>query len=201
MRIRYPVAAAPVLAAAALLAAGCGGGSKAPGIANIGTSTTDSSSSSGGSGSDGTKARNGAAFSSCMRAHGIRNFPDPSSSGNLEINPSMGINPDSATFQAAQKACQKKLDIKPPSAAEQARMQEQALKFSACMRAHGVPKFPDPTFSNGGMRVKIEAGSGIDPSSPQFQAAQKACQDLIPGAKTGHAPRGSNQSGGGTLAP
>jgi hypothetical protein len=49
--------------------------------------------------------------------------------------------------------------------------------FSARMRSHGLPKFPDPTFSNGGVGIELDRSSGIDPSSPQFRAAQTACQE------------------------
>jgi hypothetical protein len=202
MQPRHALVGALALVAASLLAAGCGGGSKTPGVANIGTSTNDDSSASGGSNGDGTKGKNGAAFSACMRSHGIRNFPDPSTEGGLEINPSMGIDPTSPRFKTAAKACQKLLDIKPPSAAERAKMQEQALKYSACMRAHGVPKFPDPTFSGGGAQLKIDSSSGIDQNSPAFKAAEKACQDVLPGAKTRQVvPGGGVQSQGKVTGP
>jgi hypothetical protein len=201
MQSRYLVLAALSLVAASLLVAGCGGGSATPGVANIGTSASDDSSSSGsssgGSGGNGGKAENGARFSACMRSHGVRNFPDPSSGGGLTIGPNSGIDPNSATFKAAEKACEKLLDIKPPSAAEQAKMQEQALKFSACMRSHGVPTFPDPTFSDGRAQLKIDSKSGLDPRSPAFQAAQKACQSLLPGKGRDGGPGTSTQTGGG----
>lgn len=50
------------------------------------------------------------------------------------------------------------------------------LAYSRCMRSHGVLNFPDPS-TQGGFSIGSE--SGIDPSSPQFQAAQKACQSLM----------------------
>ena len=48
--------------------------------------------------------------SQCMRDHGIKDFPDPSSSGgriSMSINGSAGsdLNPNDPLFQAAQKAC------------------------------------------------------------------------------------------------
>lgn len=55
----------------------------------------------------------------------------------------------------------------------------QGLQYSQCMRAHGVPNFPDPSGSGGGIQIKI--GSGVNPSSPAFEAAQNACQKLLPG--------------------
>jgi hypothetical protein len=46
------------------------------------------------------------------------------------------------------------------------------LKYTECMRAHGVPNFPDPS-ADGGFRI----GAGFDPSS----TASAACQKLVPG--------------------
>jgi len=173
--------AVPVLALAAL-AAGCGGKAASPGVANIGTSAAPASSASGGGGS---KADDAAHFSSCMRSHGVTNFPDPSAGGGIAISPSMGFDPNSPTFLAAQRACRSLLHITPPSPAEQARMQQEALKFSACMRSHGLPNFPDPQFGNGTVRMKLDARQGMDPNSPAFQAAQQACQKEAPILKGG----------------
>jgi len=53
------------------------------------------------------------------------------------------------------------------------------LKYSQCMRAHGVPKFPDPG-PNGQLRIAAGPGTGIDPQSPTFKAAQQACKSLEP---------------------
>ena len=58
----------------------------------------------------------------------------------------------------------------------QQRMKATALAFAACMRAHGVPGYPDPKFSNGGVSQGYGRRDGIDPSSPIFQSAQRACQ-------------------------
>jgi hypothetical protein len=93
-----------------------------------------------------------------------------------------GVNPQSSQFQTAQKVCAKLLPNGGVlSPAEVARMGERALKFSQCMRSHGVPDFPDPNISGGGVRLTIGGGpSGIDPNSPQFKAAQKTCQSDLP---------------------
>ena len=53
-----------------------------------------------------------------------------------------------------------------------------AIKFADCMRAHGVPNFPDPSPGGG---IQISSSSGIDPRSPAFQEAQNACSKLMPG--------------------
>jgi hypothetical protein len=57
------------------------------------------------------------------------------------------------------------------------------IKFADCMRSHGVPNFPDPSTSGGGFTIKI--GSGINPASPSFRAAQIACRKLLPGGGPG----------------
>jgi hypothetical protein len=43
------------------------------------------------------------------------------------------------------------------------------------MRKHGVPTFPDPTFSGGGAELHLTPSSGIDPNSPAFKSAQATC--------------------------
>jgi hypothetical protein len=53
------------------------------------------------------------------------------------------------------------------------------------MRSHGVPNFPDPGGSGGG--IQIPSGSGINPSSPAFESAQKSCSKLLPGPTPGGA--------------
>ena len=67
-----------------------------------------------------------------------------------------------------------------------------AVAFAACMRSHAVPEFPDPG-SNG----HTSLGNGIDPSSPQFQAAQKACQSLLPSGGSSLA----TQAASGSISP
>lgn len=59
----------------------------------------------------------------------------------------------------------------------QAQLRQDLLKYSACMRAHGVPTFPDPSAGGG---FEIQGGSGINPSSPTLMAAQAKCRKLLP---------------------
>jgi hypothetical protein len=60
-------------------------------------------------------------------------------------------------------------------------LQQQALAYAECMRANGVPRFPDPSGSGG---FQFSPGSGVDPSSPAFQAAQAKCRKLLPAGPT-----------------
>jgi hypothetical protein len=54
----------------------------------------------------------------------------------------------------------------------------QAVKYADCMRANGVPNFPDPG-SNGALP---------NPASPGFRAAKKACAKLQPVGLQLHGP-------------
>ena len=54
---------------------------------------------------------------------------------------------------------------------------QKVLAFSACMRSHGVPNFPDPDSS--GVLPKGEIAQLLA-SNPQFPAAHRACEHLLP---------------------
>ncbi len=65
-----------------------------------------------------------------------------------------------------------------------------ALGFSHCMRSHGVLRFPDPTASASVPRFSLQQ---LEISSTQFQAAEKACQDLLPAGADDIFPPGEVQ--------
>jgi hypothetical protein len=62
-------------------------------------------------------------------------------------------------------------------APSQTPLQLDALKYAECMRSHGVPSFPDPDAGGGFL---FHVGSGVDPSSPAFEAARAKCQKFMP---------------------
>ena len=185
MRCRRPLTLASVFAAAAfsLLAAGCGGGSPSNGVANLGSTTTTSLSSA---------AQNAAAeavrYANCMRSNGVTHFPDPSSNGRPQaLNQ---IDPNSATFQTAYKACRKYAangQGGPPSPSPaQLRL---ALAFAQCMRTHTFPQFPDPlTTTPEGPNLSLGTGeyfplnstTDFQSPSPAFRQAAKACGVQLP---------------------
>jgi hypothetical protein len=180
-----------LLASLAVTAAGCGSKPTSNGVAQLpsATTTTTGSQNSDSRTSGASKQDAVYRYSSCMRKNGVPKFPDPqrSTAGgmSLTMGPGTGIDPKSPQFQAAEKACKKLLPgggtVSP---AMQAKALAQMLKFSACMRAHGLPDFPDPTTAaGGGIQLSIggKKGSGLNPRSPIFQAAQKACQSVMPG--------------------
>ena len=53
------------------------------------------------------------------------------------------------------------------------------LAYAACMRSHGIEKFPDPTA--GGVAVIVPT-AGSNPSSLPFRSAERGCQAIVPAA-------------------
>lgn len=67
-----------------------------------------------------------------------------------------------------------------------------SVAFAECMRAHGVPKFPNPNGSPG----QLGPGSGVNISSPTYQAALNGpCESLAP---AGWVSSGPVTEGGGS---
>lgn len=129
------------------------------------------------------------AFSKCMRANGVTNFPD-STGGGINLD-GTGINPRTPAFQAAQKLCFRLMPGGRPQGRKASGAQiKQADETARCMRAHGVSGFPDPiitqkppTALNPADYSSIVAGGGmiiaipksINEQSPAFEHAAKAC--------------------------
>ena len=131
--------------------------------------------------------RSALAYSKCMRAHGVKDFPDPNANGQIQLNANKGsdLTPDSPAFVAADKAC-KSLMPGPGTPEQQRKDYAAALKFAKCMRGHGVKDLPDPQPPGSGPQTQSHKGAGgngpqIDPESPVFKRAQQACQSLQPG--------------------
>jgi hypothetical protein len=198
------LASLAALAVVGVLIAGCGGGGKSPGVANVSSTSTSSSHTSSSSTTNGGSALGGGGpstssgggaprsgfaiatgnpqkalkLSQCMRAHGVPNFPDPNGQGVIQGS---GIDPNSRQFQKAQQTCAKNLGggLGTRSPAQIAQAKAAALAFSKCMRSHGVPAFPDPQFGpGGGIRIRIGGpiGGGNNGLDPNSQIFKKAQQ-------------------------
>jgi hypothetical protein len=68
----------------------------------------------------------------------------------------------------------------PTNPAVAAEQYERALKYSQCMRAHGIADFPDPSAGGG---IQLSGGgpnSDLNPGNPTFVASQHACHKYSP---------------------
>jgi len=147
------------------------------------------------------------AYAECMREHGI-DMPDPTYEEGEDGSVSIGIEGgpggrdeiDKEEFLEAETACRHLMTAVMPAGRGEmpAEDEEKLLQFARCMREHGID-MPDPN-ANGGMMFEVgpsEGGKGgIDPNDADFQAAQEACGDLLPGKIGGKGPS-TNEVGPG----
>lgn len=166
------------LASCALLATACSsagsGGSHGSGGSNAGSSA---------------RSQHALAFARCMRSHGVTDFPDPDSNGRFPDSSGQEAenNPHSGT---AFSACRHLMpSLSSGSNSKVRRNLSQLLKIARCMRSHGFPNYPDPNLNNSPVNL---SALGINPNSPQFQAAQRTCHRLYP------PPHHSPTQGGGS---
>ncbi len=162
------LASAAVIATTALAVAACGGGS--------GPIASNQTGSGPGPGA--------ITFAKCMRGHGVPDFPDPG--GTPAAGSSISIlgaqlppttNIKAPAFRSALNTCMKQFNATHPRPPVSAAQKATAVKFAECMRAHGVPQFPDPKFPPGG-GIELGPGPGsanLNSNTPAFQHAEQAC--------------------------
>jgi hypothetical protein len=153
-----------------LLTAACGG--------------SPSSTGSGGSAHAGGSAHSTSAvgYSRCVRSHGIPDFPDPDSSGQIRKETAQQLGVSDSVLRAATHACANLNPNRQGSPTLTAHDQQDYLRAAACMRSHGITNFPDPTFSGGSV---LPFPSSIDTKSTQFTQARQTCIKLIPAGLRG----------------
>jgi len=147
-------------------------------------------------------------FAACMRDNGVA-MEDPTvdADGNVEFGGMRGIageEQDFDTVRAAMEVCRENIEGltlgRGGEDFDLTGLQDTMLEYAACMRDNGYD-MPDPDFTafgpgrGDGDGEPNEAGgpfATIDPSDPDFIAAQEACQDIL----SGFGPGGG---GGGRL--
>ena len=135
-RQRRPLTALVLVGLIALVCTGCGSNTATGGASSAGGGASSTSASTAA-----TKQEKAEKFAECVRAHGVPHFPDADAAGNFG---NFGVDVSAATFTAAVNACKA---LQPPgslSSHRSATQQSAALRFAACVRANGVPDFPDP---------------------------------------------------------
>jgi hypothetical protein len=174
-----------VVATLAVLAlAACGSGSPSPTVPSL------AGSSSGGSL---THLQALHLAGQCLRQHGIPNFPDPTvdATGAATIDKQALTGVPKALVSSALTQCRAALDragfhlgsqrqacTSPThSCSAPSPKQLQALvAYARCIRAHGIPTFPDPDPTTGALSLP----PGLTKLSPVFVAAQHACRSKLP---------------------
>lgn len=184
-RLRRACLVAVPLVGIAILAAGCSGSSS-------GTGAVASSSSGSSSLSQALK------YTECMRSHGIADFPDPGSNGQITVTlngPNSDLSPSNPKFQAAEAGC-KSLQPSGGTPVQQQQNYTAELRYAHCMQARGVP-VPDPAAPGSGANSQNNSGNtgsdSVNPNSPQFIAANKSCQHYLPAGG-----QGPSLNGGGS---
>jgi hypothetical protein len=172
-RGRRAVTATAAVAAAALLAAACSGSP---------SSTGSGSSNAGGSAS----SRIGVSYAHCMRSHGVPQYPDPDSSNELANGlPKVGLQQlevSGSQYRAAQSACAHLLPDGGQMSQAQTQQDLDAMRrFAQCMRSHGVPTWPDPTYDpTAGWGFNLVHVQGFNPNSAQIDNKMNGCDRGLP---------------------
>lgn len=189
---RRPAAqiAAAVIAAAALTVAASACGGSAPSTAPGGPPDAQAAANS----------PSAVAYSNCVRSHGVPNYPDPGSSGQLPKASAQQLGVSSSQVQAAEQACQHLYPTDGESFQQLIQECEttgdcpQAVvqptlnvmrEYAQCMRSHGVPSFPDPTLDSEGRPFFNVSAAGIShpyTHSPQFAAKDAECEHQVGGS-------------------
>jgi hypothetical protein len=124
----------------------------------------------------------------CLRGHGLTRMPDAqlTQDGYLSFTPQPGYNwkNDLATHRSIIDACQPIEDRYPPNAfrpkdqytAEDLR---KLTEYAKCVRAHGIPAFPDPNRAGEFDLSGTPLAGGIP--GPVRDAADQACKSIWSG--------------------
>jgi hypothetical protein len=114
------------------------------------------------------------AYAQCIRDNGVPDFPDPDPNGRFSgLSHEQQSNP---AFQAAQQACR---TLAPGGEHEKfgdPAFVAQMRAFAQCMRANGLPDFPDPDAEG-----RFRGATHELQDDPRFQAARQTCQAKLPG--------------------
>ena len=141
-----------------------------------------------------TPAPSAVGYSACVRSHGVPDYPDPNGGQAPKADPQqLGVT--ISQLQAAQRSCRllypgnggalgaSLRQCEETGNCPQAMVQQvlsAMLKFTGCMRAHGVPNWPDPTVdSEGRPGFNLVPVHGTDWNSPQIQNTIYGCEHVM----------------------
>ncbi len=198
-RMHPRAGALAILAAlAAVVLAGCsGGGSSAPPVASLGTSSAAATSASSGtsadpgpgSGTSGTSGGGGTRatiagnvtpllneWGACERGNGDPQQTDPTvdAGGVIHITIPKGAQPagdlHEQTGTCSQYLAEARNELRADNPVAPPPDQAEYLKYVNCMRTNGVPDYPYPTGDSTDFY-----GTGVDPNSPAVERVNQLC--------------------------
>jgi hypothetical protein len=184
--LKRTLASLPALLAAAVALAACGAsGAAAPAVPSLGAATGTTT-----RGQNQGKAALVHAAAECIRHHGIPRYQEP------VVTPDGQVYSDTRSIQDAGQSAQDAADHachslatragfdptnEPPAPAA---LVAAGVKAAECMRAKGLPNFPDPTaqspYTPGhGFGIQGNAIPSGGKLSPAYQQAAGACRSLL----------------------
>ena len=169
----FAAAVLPLLAAAGLLLAACGGTSHAAGPGSANGSTNQRAL---------VVLRQ---LAHCIRAHGNPSFPDP-----VVRNDGVPVFPDSAPRvpTPTQQACRTIADRIPPDYTETTAVSagdyHKLLTLARCIRSQGIPDWPDPN-ALGEFPIDSRIQQAMRVNKRAFNPAIHACARLNPNPSGG----------------
>jgi hypothetical protein len=181
----FSVRRAAILAAAAAFGLAACSGSSSPHVARLPTSTSLGTGNSNRAASSATTLPTGNAtalvdeWASCMRTHGDPDQVEPTIDPDNVIQvivpasapgvlKGSGAQTCASDLTAAQTALRGGQTLQKPAPAT-------LVKLSRCMRANGIPDFPDPSPERGYSIHSLAAGGELNPNDPTYQNAAKLC--------------------------
>ena len=176
-----------LLAGTALGLAACSGPSS-PDVASLGKSSGREPAASTTTLPSGSPSQLLDEWASCMRAHGDPGQVDPTVDASKVIQITLdapnGLQGEGGACGSYLSAAQTALGGGTQSGSTN---EATALKFAQCMRANGVPDYPDPSANGANSAIHATSGSDLNPANPKFQAASTLCA-----SKTGFQSKFSN---------
>jgi hypothetical protein len=164
--------------------AGCGGPAEEPGVATARTGAPPPS-ASGAVDEIARYVEAQRAWVRCLRQEGFSDVPDPDARGQVDLSAHGGRKKTDPAWLAAQMACRDLqrevpaalLPTLPPLTAEQIRWRRE---YAACMRANGMPSWPDPE-ANGDWPDDMLSGELSEQEQDANERALQICDPVLSG--------------------